>query len=189
MKRRSICAFLCATMKGRFFVFPQPFIKGSDRAHFGVSHWQQGGPFPWQFAWPKHSSAEKKSGLFNDSPLIFTFLSSRADRGPGRFSEKLTWQVSHWCSHKSLGVLHTCKGWLPIKDRNWELSKRHNHPQTINLYLFIYLIPMIKCLSFIKEAEARVAIGTIITKFSVEVVLTPEKKKRWNILKNLNYYL
>lgn len=36
---------------------------------------------------------------------------------------------------------------------------------------------MIKCLSFIKEAEARVAIGTIITKFSVEVVLTPEKKK------------
>lgn len=35
---------------------------------------------------------------------------------------------------------------------------------------------MIKCLSFIKEAEALVAIGTIITKFSVEVVLTPEKK-------------
>lgn len=37
---------------------------------------------------------------------------------------------------------------------------------------------MIKCLSFIKEAEARVAIGTIITKFSVEVVLTPGKKKK-----------
>lgn len=83
MRRRSICAILCAAVKGSCSVFPQPFIKGCDGISFRVSHWQQGGIFPDNFLDPRVVQLRKGVGYSVTTPLFSHFYPSVLPEGWG----------------------------------------------------------------------------------------------------------
>lgn len=109
--KRSICAILCAAVKGSCFVFPQPFIKGFGRTSFNSHTDSRVGFSPDNFLDPSVAQLRKCVGCSLTAPLFSHFYPSELTevcRGADRAGQgSLVLSQVPGCAAHVQGTSHT----------------------------------------------------------------------------------